>query len=67
MCPLALVNNTAINMHMGFPDGSGGKEAACQAGDLGSIPGSGRSPGQAPPSMGFSRQEHRSGLPLPSP
>ena len=27
---------------MGFPDGSDGKESACNAGDLGSIPGSGR-------------------------
>ena len=26
--------------------GSDGKEAACNAGDLGSIPGSGRSPGE---------------------
>ena len=31
---------------MGFPDGSDGKESACNAGDLGSIPGSGRSPGE---------------------
>ena len=31
---------------MGFPDGSGGKESTCNAGDLGSIPGSGRSPGE---------------------
>ena len=30
----------------GFPDGSGGKESACDVGDLGSIPGSGRSPGE---------------------
>ena len=30
----------------GFPDGSVGKESACNAGDLGSIPGSGRSPGE---------------------
>ena len=30
---------------MGFPDGSDGKESACNAGDLGSIPVSGRSPG----------------------
>ena len=30
---------------MGFPGGSDGKESACNAGDLGSIPGSGRSPG----------------------
>mgnify|MGYP007134341255 CR=1 FL=1 len=31
---------------MGFPGGSDGKEAACNAGDLGSVPGSGRSPGE---------------------
>ena len=30
---------------MGFPDGSDGKESDCTAGDLGSICGSGRSPG----------------------
>ena len=28
----------------GFPDGSVGKESACKAGDMGSLPGSGRSP-----------------------
>ena len=28
----------------GFPDGSDGKESACNVGDPGSIPGSGRSP-----------------------
>ena len=31
---------------MSFPGGSDGKETACNAGDLGSIPGSGRSPGE---------------------
>ena len=31
---------------MGFPGGSGGKESACNAGDLGSIPGLGTSPGE---------------------
>ena len=31
---------------MGFPHSSVGKESACNAGDLGSIPGSGRSPGE---------------------
>ena len=31
---------------MGFPGGSDGKEAACNAGDLGSIPGSGKSPAE---------------------
>ena len=31
---------------MGFPGGSAGKEPTCNAGDLGSIPGLGRSPGE---------------------
>ena len=31
---------------MGFPCGSAGKESACSAGDLGLIPGLGRSPGE---------------------
>ena len=31
---------------MDFPDGSDGKESACNAGDWGLIPGSGRSPGE---------------------
>ena len=31
---------------MGFPYGSAGKESACNAGDLGSIPGLGRYPGE---------------------
>ena len=30
---------------LGFPGGSDGKESACNAGGLGSIPGLGRSPG----------------------
>ena len=30
----------------GFPGGSDGKESACNAGDLGSTPGLGRSPGE---------------------
>ena len=29
-----------------FPGGSAGKESACNVGDLGSIPGLGRSPGE---------------------
>ena len=33
-------------MHLGFPGGSEIKVSACNAGDLGSIPGSGRSPGE---------------------
>ena len=75
----------------GFPCGSDGKESACHVGDLGWIPGLGRSPRegkaaaakslqscltlcdpidgshQALPSLRFSRQEHWSGLPFPSP
>ena len=31
---------------VGFPGGSDGKESACHTGDLSSIPGSGRSPGE---------------------
>ena len=31
---------------MGFPGGLDDKESACNAGDLGPIPGSGRSPGE---------------------
>ena len=31
---------------MGFPGGSDGKESACNVGDLGSIPGLGRFPGE---------------------
>ena len=30
----------------GFPGGSAGKESVCNVGDLGSIPGLGRSPGE---------------------
>ena len=38
---------TAIQVLLwGFPSGSNGKESACNAGDLGSIPGLGRSPGE---------------------
>jgi len=32
--------------HRGFPCGLAGKESACNVGDLGSIPGLGRSPGE---------------------
>ena len=33
-------------MGIGFPDSSVGKESICNAGDPGSIPGMGRSPGE---------------------
>ena len=35
-----------IYAHIGFPRGSAGKESACNAGDLGLIPGLGRSTGE---------------------
>ena len=35
-----------MHLDMGFPGGSEGKASACNAGDLGSIPGLGRSPGE---------------------
>ena len=45
-----LVNPTCprqtLSLNLGFPGGSDGKESTCNAGDLGSIPGSGRSPGE---------------------
>ena len=34
------------NSEGGFPDSSGGKESACNAGDPGLFPGLGRSPGE---------------------
>ena len=36
----------SISGFVGFPGGSGSKESACNAGDLGSIPRSGKSPGE---------------------
>ena len=35
-----------ISVFLGFPGGSAGKDSACNAGDLGSIPRLGRSPGE---------------------
>ena len=35
-----------VPLDSGFPGGSAGKESACNAGDLGSVPGLGRSPGE---------------------
>ena len=37
--------------HLGFPGGSNDKESACNAGDLGLIPGSGRSSGEGKRSL----------------
>ena len=41
----SMVQHSAF-LHQGFPGGSEVKASACNAGDLGSIPGSGRSPGE---------------------
>ena len=52
---LSSVNQTVFSNHIitasqvpsqGFPGGSAGKEPTCDAGDLGLIPGLGRSPGE---------------------
>ena len=47
---LPAMQETAVwflgQVFLGFPCGSAGKESACNAGDLGSIPGLGRSPGE---------------------
>ena len=40
------MNLSKLQETVGFPDSSGGKEFACNAGDPGSIPLSGRSPGE---------------------
>ena len=39
-------HNRRLVEEMGFPGGLDGKESACNAGDLGSIPKLGRSPGE---------------------
>ena len=36
----------ALEIHRDFPGGSDSKESACNVGDLGLIPGSGRAPGE---------------------
>ena len=43
---LKINKSIRYSFSLGFPDGSVGKESACNAGDLGSIPGLGWSPGE---------------------
>ena len=43
---IASLFTVASGHSVGFPGGSVGKESACNTGDPGSIPGSGRSPGK---------------------
>ena len=42
----AFDNNFTLPLNGGFPGGSEGKASACNAGDLGSVPGLGRSLGE---------------------
>ena len=47
VCVSVCVSVCVINLlYVGFPGGSNSKESACNAGDSGSIPGLGRSPGE---------------------
>ena len=41
-----LMDNVRVGASVGFPGSSAGKESPYNAGDPGSIPGSGRSPGE---------------------
>ena len=43
---LVIFNNRLLFIYLGFPCGSAGKESACNAADLGSVPGLGRPPGE---------------------
>ena len=47
MCLSCSPNRARLSCCMGFPGGSDGKESTCNASDLGSIPGLGRSHGEA--------------------
>ena len=46
LCYKVMVGARAFVAHQGFLGGPDSKESACSVGDLGSIPGSGRSPGE---------------------
>ena len=41
----ALLNTWCLSLYLDFPGGSDGKDPTCSVGDLGLIPGLGRSPG----------------------
>ena len=40
------MGSKSLKKQFGFPGGLGGKESTCSAGDVGSVPGLGRSPGE---------------------
>ena len=52
-----MLNYYFLSLNKGYPGGSDSKESTCNAGDLGLIPGLGRSPGEG---IGYPLQ--RSGL-----
>ena len=41
-----MINKNSVRIYMGFPGDSDSRESTCKAGDPGSIPGPGRSPGE---------------------
>ena len=41
--PISLQNQGLSTLQVGFPEGLSGKESTCNSGDVGSVPGSGRS------------------------
>ena len=43
---VTVIGSIGPGKKVGFPCGSAGKDSACSAGDLGSIPGLGTSPGE---------------------
>ena len=49
----ARLKRLSSKLKLGFPVGSDGKESTCNAGDLGLIPGLGRSPGGGQPTPEF--------------
>ena len=53
-CEKTLTCDCNQSGNLGFPDSSVGKESACNAGDPGSIPGSGRATGEGLPTPVFS-------------
>ena len=58
-CLLVDSNFVYMPASEGFPGGSAGEESACNVGDLGSIPGSGRSPREGNSILQDSGQVHR--------
>ena len=45
ICKAEIESGINVKLRLGFPGGLDGKQSPCNVGDLGSIPGSGRSPG----------------------